>query len=76
MKLKSITFRCSAAQFARLENAMEHSTVDTRTTALSLALEEFLDFAEQQDTRNLDLFALVDRVDHLADECPAFADQA
>lgn len=75
MKLKSITFRCSPAQFERLENAIRHSALDTRTMALSCALEEFLDFAEQQDTRSLDLFDLVERVDREG-EGPAFADQA
>ena len=75
MKLKSITFRCSPAQLARLKNTMELSAVDTRTLALSHALEEFLDFAEQQDTRALDLFALVNCVDAMSDG-PAFAEQA
>ena len=75
MKLKSITFRCSSAQFARLENIVKNSLTDTRTMALSCALEEFLNFAEQQDARNLDLFALVDRVDSEY-EGPTFAEQA
>lgn len=75
MKLKSITFRCSSAQYARLEELIDRSMTDTRTMALSLALEEFLNFAEQQDTRQLDLFALVDRVDHLG-HGPAFSEQA
>lgn len=75
MKLKSITFRCSSAQFSRLEEAIQSTTVDTRTMALSDALEEFLSFAEQQDTRSLDLFALVDRVDSEGSG-PRFAEQA
>ena len=75
MKLKSITFRCSSAQFSRLEEVIGSSEVDTRTRALSLALESFLDFAEQADSRSLDLFDLVHRVDHLG-HGPAFADQA
>lgn len=75
MKLKSITFRCSEAQFSRLEDAIRISSTDTRTTALSEALEEFLDFAECQETRQLDLFALVDHVDRAGDG-PTFAEQA
>lgn len=75
MKLKSITFRCSPAQFARLEDVIRLSSVDTRTMALSDALEEFLDFAERQEARQLDLFALVDHVDRSGDG-PTFAEQA
>lgn len=75
MKLKSITFRCSPAQFARLEAAMQSTKTDTRTQALSCALEEFLDFAELDDTRSMDLFALVDHVDHKGNG-PTFAEQA
>lgn len=75
MKLKSITFRCSPVQFARLETLLRCSEVDTRTMALSCALEEFLDFAEQKETRALDLFDLVDQVDDLCADTP-FADQA
>ena len=75
MKLKSITFRCSPAQFSRLEDAMRAQAVDTRTMALSCALEEFLEFAEQRETRALDLFALVDRVDNEGSG-PRFAEQA
>ncbi|MCH5284412.1 MAG: hypothetical protein J1E42_02330 [Akkermansiaceae bacterium] len=75
MKLKSITFRCSTAQFERLESTLRATSADTRTAALSSALEEFLDFAEQQDSRALDLFALVDRVDHTGSG-PTFAEQA
>ena len=75
MKLKSITFRCSPAQFARLEDSMRFTQTDTRTEALSDALEEFLDFAELSETRSLDLFALVDRVDREGSG-PSFAEQA
>ena len=75
MKLKSITFRCSSAQFARLEDAIRASSTDTRTMALSDALEEFLDFAERSETRELDLFALVDHVDRTG-AGPSFAEQA
>lgn len=75
MKLKSITFRCSHAQFTRLEDTMRDTLTDTRTTALSCALEEFLDFVEQDDTRALDLFALVDLIDR-DNAGPTFAEQA
>lgn len=75
MKLKSITFRCSPAQIDRLETAMNETPVDTRTMALSCALEEFLDFAEKADSRALDLFALVELIDR-DNAGPAFADQA
>lgn len=75
MKLKSITFRCSPAQFARLENIVKKFADHTRTSALSNALEEFLDFAEQQEARKMDLFALVERVDSECDG-PTFAEQA
>ena len=54
---------------------MRHASIDTRTQALSTALEEFLEFAERADTRAMDLFALVDLVDG-AGEGPSFAEQA
>lgn len=76
MKLKSITFRCSSAQFSRLQDVIRFTSVDTRTSALASALEEFLEFAEQQDTRAMDLFALVERIDHEGEHCPRFAEQA
>lgn len=75
MKLKSITFRCSSAQFNRLETVMRHSAIDTRTMALSCALEEFLAYAERSDTRELDLFALVEHVDRTSTG-PRFSEQA
>lgn len=75
MKLKSITFRCSPAQFERLENTMKEANIDTRTEALSAALEEFLDFAERTETRAMDLFSLVDHVDEHS-RGPRFAEQA
>ena len=75
MKQKSITFRCSQAQFARLEAAMETTMIETRTSALSQALEEFLDFVEQPEAIAMDLFALVDYVDR--EGCgPKFSEQA
>lgn len=75
MKLKSITFRCSPAQFERLENAMRYTKIDTRTQALSSAIEEFLNFAEQSEARAMDLFALVAHVDQ-GNAGPSFAEQA
>ena len=54
---------------------MQSTKTDTRTQALSCALEEFLDFAELDDTRSMDLFALVDHVDHKGNG-PTFAEQA
>lgn len=76
MKLKSITFRCSPAQLARLEDSMRFTHTDTRTEALSSALEEFLDFVEQREAREMDLFALVEHVDSTGGDGPTFAEQA
>lgn len=75
MKLKSITFRCSSAQYERLTLAIDSTIADTRTMALSLALEEFLNFAEKEETRALNLFALVAHVDRMSDG-PCFSEQA
>lgn len=75
MKLKSITFRCSPAQFERLENTMKEVHIETRTEALSAALEEFLNFAERAETRSMDLFSLVNYVDEHS-KGPSFAEQA
>lgn len=58
-KAKSITFRCSDAQYRRLEKHMEQ-TRRTRTTLICEALECFLDFAEAN--RQLNLFELVEAV--------------
>ena len=63
MRLKSITFRCSAPQVSRLEEAMRTRSTETRTAFISAALEEFLNFAEQADVAKLDLFSLVEQVD-------------
>lgn len=49
--------------------------IETRTSALSQALEEFLDFVEQPEAIAMDLFALVDYVDR--EGCgPKFSEQA
>ncbi len=63
MKLRSITFRCTAAQHNRLQQAMHEGYSDTRTSVLSAALEEFLDYAELSEVRRMDLFDLVQEVD-------------
>ena len=63
MRLKSITFRCSEPQLVRLEEAMRSSGAETRTAFISAAIEEFLNFAEQKDRVELDLFSLVEQVD-------------
>lgn len=75
MKLKSITFRCSDAQLARLESAMQSAMNDNRTAFISNALESFLAFAEQEDVQKLDLFELVQRVDEAEGAIP-FSQQA
>lgn len=75
MKLKSITFRCSPAQFSRLEDSLRRSSIGTRTLALSYALEEFLSFVEQKEMRELDLFSLVQLVDREG-QGPPFSEQA
>ena len=75
MNLKSITFRCSAAQLSRLEAAMQALECENRTNILSTALEEFLHFAEQDEVAELNLFELVNRIDTEGSAC-AFATQA
>lgn len=63
MKLKSITFRCSRPQLQRLEYAMISNGEDNRTAFITSAVEEFLDFAEQDAIAALDLFDLVQTID-------------
>ncbi len=63
MKQHTITFRCSQAQMNRLDEALISLCHNTRTELLSAALEEFLDFAEQEDISGLNLFELVHRID-------------
>lgn len=55
-KTKSITFRCSEAQYRRLENHKEQSR-RSRTELMCEALDTFLSFAERN--RHLNLFELV-----------------
>lgn len=59
-KTKSITFRCSEAQYRRLEQHREQSR-RSRTELLCDALDRFLSFAEQN--RHLNLFELVAATD-------------
>lgn len=63
MKLKSITFRCSRPQLQRLESTMISCEENNRTSFITKALEEFLDYAEQPTIAVLDLFALVRDID-------------
>ena len=74
MNLKSITFRCSAIQHARINTFLNPET-DTRTAFITEALESFLDFAEQEHIRQLNLFELVAAVDAITPG-PGFAEQA
>lgn len=73
-KPKSITFRCAEAQHSRLEQALQDSKL-TRTDLISTALEQFLTFAESEDIRELDIFALVHEIDSRGSAVP-FADEA
>ncbi len=75
MKQKSITFRCSAAQFHRLQENIRARESATRTHVISGAIEEFLDFVEKPEQHSLDLFELVRCIDE-AGEGPPFAEQA
>lgn len=65
MKLKSVTFRCTEAQLTRLNTAMHTLECHNRTIILSAALEEFLLFAEQAETKEMDLFEMVQYIDTL-----------
>ena len=64
MKAKAITFRCSQAQYDRMEAFIKALTTPmTRTAVLCTALEEFLNLAEEKKIRAMDLFELVDYLD-------------
>ena len=64
MKAKAITFRCSQAQYDRMEAFIKAlPTPLTRTAVLCTALEEFLNLAEEKKIRAMDLFELVDYLD-------------
>lgn len=73
-KQKSITFRCADAQHGRLESALQDVPL-TRTDIISTALEQFLTFAESEDIRELDIFALVQEIDSRGSAVP-FAEEA
>ena len=73
-KQKSITFRCTEPQHNRLEQALQDSA-RTRTDLISTALEQFLSFAESEDIRGLDIFALVHEIDGRGSAVP-FAEEA
>lgn len=75
MKQKSITFRCSAAQHERLENAMQALSIESRTAFISSALEAFLAYVEQEEISELDLFQLVEQIDSTGSS-KSFAAQA
>lgn len=75
MKQHSITFRCSQTQIKRLEDALTTLCIDTRTELLATALEEFLNFAEQKNISELNLFELVRHIDTQGSALP-FSTQA
>lgn len=74
MKQKSITFRCSSSQHARLDRELKQANA-TRTDFITTALERFLAYAEQPHIISKNLFELVQDVDELSDG-PRFEEQA
>ena len=74
MNPKSITFRCSAIQHARINTFLNQCTY-TRTGLITEALENFLNYAEQEQIQQLDLFELVAAVDNMSPGS-VFAEQA
>ncbi len=74
MHLKSITFRCSSRQYDRLTQALNQAD-SSRTDLLTKSLAAFLQFAEQEHIRHLNLFELVQAVDALSGGT-RFSDQA
>ncbi len=73
MRHKSITFRCSALQVARMVHVLrDHG--HNRSSCLSEALFHFLSFIDSGEAESLDLFSLVDRVDRMGG--PLFHEQA
>lgn len=61
---KSITFRCNEKQHRRMEAAIAESGMN-RTEFITKALEEFLNFADQEEVKKMNLFELVDAIDNL-----------
>ena len=70
---KSITFRCSEKQHQRMEAAIAESGMN-RTEFITKALVEFLDFAEQEEVKKMDLFELVAAIDNVGSK-EKFEDQ-
>ena len=76
MKAKAITFRCSQAQYDRMEAFIKAlPTPMTRTAVLCTALEEFLDSTKEKKIHAMDLFEPVDHPDHTG-SAPRFSEQA
>ena len=75
MKQKSITFRCTQAQFDRMQQNLQTQNDINRSSILSAALEEFLDFIESSIDAEADLFTLVDLVNNVGDRT-SFCSQA
>ena len=75
MKQKSITFRCTQAQFDRMQQNLQTQNDINRSSILSAALEEFLDFIESSIEAEADLFTLVDLVNNVGDRT-SFCSQA
>ena len=75
MKQKSITFRCTQAQFDRMQQNLQTQNDINRSSVLSAALEEFLDFIESSIDAEADLFTLVDLVNNVGDRT-SFCSQA
>ncbi len=75
MKQKSITFRCTQAQFDRMQQNLQTQNDINRSSVLSAALEEFLDFIESSIEAEADLFTLVDLVNNVGDRT-SFCSQA
>ncbi len=73
MRQKPITFRCSVAQLERIDAALR-SLATSRTAFITLALERFLDFVDDEEVRDLDLFGLIELLDGMGG--PRFAEQA
>ena len=74
MNMKSITFRCSAAQYEQLNHAQQ-DIASNRTELITSALEAFLSYADQPHICQQDLFRLVSELDN-ASHGPHFAELA
>jgi hypothetical protein len=74
MSMKSITFRCTAAQYEQLNNT-QPGVASNRTELITTALDAFLTYAKQPHVRQQDLFHLVKELDN-ASHGPRFAELA